>query len=181
MPELPPKQRLFVEQYLLDMNATGAAERAGYAHPNTQGPRLLQKPKVAAAIAGAVRARSERTKIDADWVLQNLRAVYERVTQEVKPSLNSKTGKPLKDEDGNALYTYNASAALRALELIGKHVGVNAFEEKADAEFGRQLIERIQAGRRRVGKPPLAGRTIDVKPSEVSRETNSATLPKPTG
>ncbi len=51
MSELPPKQKLFVEQYLLDMNATGAAERAGYAYPNTQGPRLLQKPKVAAAIA----------------------------------------------------------------------------------------------------------------------------------
>jgi phage terminase small subunit len=76
--ELPPKQRLFVEQYLLDMNATGAAERARYAHPNTQGPRLLQKPKVWAAIAEAVKARSERTKIDADWVLQKLRAVYER-------------------------------------------------------------------------------------------------------
>ena len=125
-----------------------------------------------AAIAEAVKARSERAEIDADWVLQNLRSVYERVTQEVKPSLNSKTGKPLKDEGGNALYTYNANAALRALELIGKHVGVSAFEEKADAEFGRQLIERIQAGRRRVG---LAGPTIDVKPSEVSRETNSAT------
>jgi len=176
--ELPPKQRFFVEEYLLDMNATGAAERAGYAHPNTQGPRLLQKNKVAAAIAEAVKARSERARIDADWVLQNLRAVYERVTQEVKPSLNSKTGKPLKDEDGNALYTYNANAALRALELIGKHVGVNAFEEKADAEFGRQLLERIQAGRRRVGKPPFAGPTIDVKPS---RNANSASLPKPTG
>ncbi len=178
MPELPPKQRLFVEQYLLDMNATGAAERAGYAHPNTQGPRLLQKPKVSAAIAEAVKARSERAKIDADWVLQNLRAVYERVTQEVKPSLNSKTGKPLKDEDGNALYTYNANAALRALELIGKHVGVNAFEEKVRDDFGQQLIERIQAGRRRVGKPPLAGPTIDVKPSHSA---NSASLPKPTG
>ncbi len=111
-------------------------------------------------------------------MLQNLRSVYERVTQEVKPSLNSKTGKPLKDGDGNALYTYNANAALRALELIGKHVGVNAFEEKANADFGRQLLERIQAGRRRVGMPPLAGPTIDVKPS---RNANSASLPKPTG
>ena len=142
---------------------------------------MLQKPKVAAAIAEAVKARSERAKIDSDWVLQNLRAVYERVTQEVKPSLNSKTGKPLRDENGNCLYTFNAGAALKALELMGKHVGVNAFEEKADAEFGRQLLERIQAGRRRVRMPPFAGPAIDVKPSEVSRETDSATLPKPTG
>ena len=47
---LSPMMRLFLIEYLLHSNATKAAEKAGYAHPNTAGPRLLKNPKIIAAI-----------------------------------------------------------------------------------------------------------------------------------
>ena len=53
------------------------------------------------------------------------------------------------DDDGNALFTFNASAASRALELIGKHTEVAAFKDRLEVSGGQTLAERIQAGRRR--------------------------------
>ncbi|CCQ72406.1 hypothetical protein [Magnetospira sp. QH-2] len=70
--------------------------------------------------------------------------------QEIKPARNPKTGKQRYDEDGNALFTFNASAAARALELIGKHVEVGAFKDRLDVSHGMSIEERIIAGRRRV-------------------------------
>jgi phage terminase small subunit len=70
---LPQRQR-FVEEYLVDLNATQAAVRAGYS-PKTateQGARLLANVKVQKAIQEAMNERSERTKVDADDVLREL-------------------------------------------------------------------------------------------------------------
>ncbi len=64
-----------------------------------------------------------------------------------------KTGKPLTDDDGNSLFTFNASAANRALELIGKHVGVGAFKDRLEVEHHMILVQKIQAGRERLAKP----------------------------
>jgi hypothetical protein len=69
--KLSPKQQRFVEEYLIDLNASQAAVRSGYqGDPNTIGPRLLANVGVSAAIAEAMKARSERTEITADKVLQ---------------------------------------------------------------------------------------------------------------
>lgn len=68
------KQACFVEEYLKDLNATQAAIRAGYSAPtaHVSGPRLLSNVRVAAAIQAAQAARSARTEITADRVLQEL-------------------------------------------------------------------------------------------------------------
>ena len=42
-PKLNPKQRRFLDEYLISFNATDAARKAGYAHPDRQGPRMLGK------------------------------------------------------------------------------------------------------------------------------------------
>ena len=62
------KQRAFVEEYLRLWNATEAARQAGYAHPNTQGPRLL----LDVGIQKIVRARIDEKAMSADEVLQRL-------------------------------------------------------------------------------------------------------------
>lgn len=69
-----PKQRRFVEEYLIDLNATQAAIRAGYSKKtaNEQGSRLLANVSVAAAVVEAQRARMERTEITQDMVLREL-------------------------------------------------------------------------------------------------------------
>jgi phage terminase small subunit len=72
--KLTPKQAAFVEEYACDLNATQAAIRAGYSAKTAkeQATRLLTNVHVAAGIAEGRAARSERTGITADRVLQEL-------------------------------------------------------------------------------------------------------------
>jgi hypothetical protein len=71
---LTPKQRRFVDEYLVDLNATQAAIRAGYSPrtANEQGARLLANASVAAAARSAQLARSERLQLTQDHVLRGL-------------------------------------------------------------------------------------------------------------
>lgn len=70
--KLTDKQARFVEEYLIDLNATQAAIRAGYSEETARqiGAENLTKPVIANAIAAAQKARSERTQITQDRVLQ---------------------------------------------------------------------------------------------------------------
>lgn len=69
---LKPKQQAFVDEYLVDLNATQAAIRAGYSErtANEQGARLLANVSVQAAIRERMRDREERTEITQDKVLK---------------------------------------------------------------------------------------------------------------
>ena len=69
--ELTPKQRRFVEEYLIDLNATAAAERAGY-RDSSIGRQLITKNHVANAIEKARKKRSTRTEITQDRVILEL-------------------------------------------------------------------------------------------------------------
>ncbi len=106
---LTPKQRTFVDEYLLDLNATQAAIRAGYseATARSQGQRLLTKVDVARAIAEATKDRADRTETDVDWVLREAKEAY----LVCKKDGDLKTGRGY-------------------LELIGKHNLVGAFAER---------------------------------------------------
>ncbi|WP_313569878.1 terminase small subunit [Comamonas terrigena] len=72
--ELTPKQARFVAEYLIDLNATQAAVRAGYSARTaaSQGARLLKQSGVARAVQAAQQARAVRTEITQDRVLQEL-------------------------------------------------------------------------------------------------------------
>ena len=74
---MTPKQRRLVEEYLIDLNATQAARRAGYGERWAchQGCRLLRNRNVAAAIAKAQVERAERTRVTADQVVTELAKV----------------------------------------------------------------------------------------------------------
>ncbi|MNM44922.1 Terminase small subunit [compost metagenome] len=69
---LTAKQKLFVQEYLIDLNATQAAIRAGYSERTARkiGQENLTKPDIQAAIQEAQNQRAERTEITADMVLQ---------------------------------------------------------------------------------------------------------------
>ncbi len=72
---LTAKQSRFVEEYLVDLNATAAAKRAGYSEKtaNEQGAQLLAKLSIREAVAEAQATRSERTGITQDEVIRGLR------------------------------------------------------------------------------------------------------------
>ena len=165
--KLTARQERFVDEYLVDLNATQAAIRAGYSAKNADkiGSELLGKTRVATAIAAAKRARSEATKIDANYVLQKLHQIVERCLQEVKPALHAKTRLPMKDRDGNALFTFNAAGANQALALLGKHVEIRAFEDRVMYDQDMEVVQALQAGRNRVKRL-----SIDTEFEEVPQD-----------
>ena len=74
MAKLTPKQQRFVDEYLIDLNATQAAIRAGYS-PKTaeqQGFQLLKKTSVSEAIEQAQKERQKRTLVTQDDVIRGL-------------------------------------------------------------------------------------------------------------
>lgn len=122
MGKLTPKQARFVEEYLVDLNATAAAIRAGYSRNRASeiGWQLLQKTTILRAVQAAQAERSARTQITQDYVISNLREIVERCMQ--RAPVRNMYGEQVHDDDGNALWTFNARDANKALELLGKHL-----------------------------------------------------------
>tara|TARA_R110000851_G_scaffold5398_2_gene22376 strand:- start:3686 stop:4171 length:486 start_codon:yes stop_codon:yes gene_type:complete len=132
--KLNDKQKRFVIEYLIDLNATQAAIRAGYSVKTaySQGQRLLKNVEIARQIDEAKAARMVAVKIDAEYVLKQSVKLHERCMQEVKPKM-IRVGKDMvqdQDDDGNLLFVFDASGAAKGLELIGKHIQVQSFNEK---------------------------------------------------
>ena len=100
---LKPKQQRFADEYLVDLNATQAAIRAGYSKKTarSQGERLLTNVDVAAAIQAEQQKRSERVQITQDSVLEGII----RCTSASEKAEDYKT-------------------ALKGYELQGKHLGL---------------------------------------------------------
>lgn len=119
---LTPKQRLFVAEYLVDLNATQAAIRAGYSKKTAkeQASRLLTNAHISDAIQKAFDKRIERTEIDADYVLHMTNELLERCMQHT----------PVLDRNGNPTgeYQFDSAGAARALKLLGDHSTVSAFK-----------------------------------------------------
>ena len=129
--KLTTKQRLFVREYLIDLNATQAAIRAGYSEKTAGaiGHENLKKPEIATAIIEQMGKREERVEIDADYVLNQGVKLHERCMQEIEP-FTDKKGNQIYDDNGKAIYLFNAAGAAKALELVGKHVNVQAFRDQ---------------------------------------------------
>src|SRR4051812_24518347 len=140
---LNDRQRRFVEHYLVDLNATQAAIRAGYsaATANQIGARLLANVKVAAALAEAQAARSKRTEVTQDRVLLELARVAfgdpRRVMSWGPGGVRLRPSAELADEeaaivaevgetttkDGGSLRVKTVDK-LGALRLLGQHLGM---------------------------------------------------------
>ena len=71
---MTPKQARFVQEYLIDLNATQAATRAGYSAKTAQeqGSRLLSNVMVANAVAAAQQKASERLEVTLDSIARQL-------------------------------------------------------------------------------------------------------------
>lgn len=99
---MTPKQHTFCQEYILDMNATQAAIRAGYsaATASSQGQRLLRNVEIQKLICELQENRIQRLQIDADTVLEHIaRIAY------------GKGGASARDR-------------LKALEMLGRHIGL---------------------------------------------------------
>lgn len=140
------KQKRFIEEYLIDLNATQAAIRAGYS-PDTAksiGSENLTKPDIQARIARAMAARSRRTGVNADRVVMELAKIAFVNASEV---INPETATIREDaapEDTAAIQSVKVKTfgedglereikmadKLKALELLGRHLGM--FKDKVE-------------------------------------------------
>ena len=144
------KQTRFVEEYLIDLNATQAAIRAGYS-PNTAqeiGAENLKKPMIKAAVDAAMAERSTRTGVNQDRVVRELaRIAFVKITDVANSDGTIKTDASdddlaciesikVKRSDNDTGYMFERevklSSKMKALELLGKHLGM--FSDKLNIE-----------------------------------------------
>jgi len=142
--ELTAKQRRFVEEYLVENNATQSAIIAGYSEKTaySAGQRLLKHVEVAAAIAEAQQKVSERIQYTIDDHMRELEEVRAKAMET----------EPIFDSDGNHVGDQwrTASAAIRAIELKGKVIGAYVERrEVAVSEHRTIQIVRIPDNNRR--------------------------------
>lgn len=153
------KQKRFVEEYLIDLNATQAAIRAGYS-PHTAkdiGCENLAKPNIAAAISQAMAERSRRTGINQDRVLQELARIgFAKITDVVDPDtaeirpdasdddlacIQSIKIKPNEFGTEREVKLYDKKSALVDL---GKHLGL--FKDKLELTGDMELNITVDYG-----------------------------------
>lgn len=115
---MTPKRTRFVAEYLVDLNGAAAAVRAGYSKRTARqiAHELLAMPAIVAEIVAAERDRAARTELSQDWIVERLKENVARAM----------TATEVYDRDGNATgeFTYQGNVANRALELLGKHLGM---------------------------------------------------------
>lgn len=151
--ELTDKQRRFISEYLIDLNATQAAIRAGYSAKtaDTMASRLFGNVKVKVEIDKALEERSRRTLVTQDSVLSDLREVADicmgRKTIKIMTIVKNAregTAEPVEVEG----MMFEPRDANRALELLGKHLGM--FAEKLEVKGSVSISETLEKARKRV-------------------------------
>jgi len=119
--KLTDKQKLFCEEYLVDLNATQAAIRAGYSKKTAYsiGQENLKKPEIQEEIKRLREARSKRTQITADRVLEELAKIG---FSNIKNYLRVKDFEVVvgyeKDKDGNPDKTRPITKTIRGVEIF---------------------------------------------------------------
>lgn len=143
------KQKRFCEEYLIDLNATQAAIRAGYSpdSASTIGGENMRKPQIRARIDTALAARSKRTGVNADRVVRELARVAfvnpsdvidmdsamlkDDATEDDTAAVASVKVKTIPTADGQGVEReIKLADKLKALELLGRHLGM--FTEKVE-------------------------------------------------
>jgi phage terminase small subunit len=152
---LTDKQEMFCREYLIDLNATQAAIRAGYSEKtsNEQGARLLANVSVQSRISELKAERNDRIDIDATYVLRRLIEIDQMdvldillANGELKPIAQwPKVWRiTLSGMDVTEMAGTDAAGLLKKikwpdkvknLELLGKHVTVQAFRESVKSEL----------------------------------------------
>lgn len=137
---LTKKQKLFIDEYLIDLNATQAAIRAGYSPDTAQqiGSENLSKPVIRARLDKAIAERSKRTGVNADRVIMELAKIAFVNAEDVIDMDTATVKAGVLPEDTAAIQSVKLKTfgedglereikmadKLKALELLGKHLGM---------------------------------------------------------
>lgn len=160
MAKLTAKQQRFVDEYLIDLNATQAYIRAGYKNFDSAGveaSKTLNNPKIRQAVDEAMAERSRRTGINQDRIVQELAklalvnisdvidlenaTIKEGATREDLACIQSIKIKPTEFGDEREVKFYDKKGSL---ELLGKHLGM--FKDKLEFENDLDLNITVNYG-----------------------------------
>lgn len=155
--KLTKKQQLFVDEYLIDLNATQAAIRAGYSVESARdiGCENLTKPNIQQAIAEKMAERSKRTGVNQDRVILelakiafvNISDVVDTDTGEILPNasqddlacIESVKFKQSDNQYGGSIEReVKVASKLKALEMLGKHLGM--WNDKVDVNVAIPVV-----------------------------------------
>lgn len=155
------KQKRFVEEYLIDLNATQAAIRAGYS-PETAGAigaENLKKPQIQNAIARQMAERSRRTGVNADRVVQELARIAFANAGDLIDAGDATLKDDASRDDLAAIQSIKVkdmgnmgiereirmADKLKALELLGRHLGIFDDRLRLDAKLDTGKLDSILA------------------------------------
>lgn len=146
--QLTEKQKRFAEEYLVDLNATQAAIRAGYSPDtaNEQGSRLLANVNIKNTVDKMIAERSRRTGINADRVIREIAKIAFVNAGEIVDLDTALLMDKISDDDMAAIQSVKVKTfgedgverevkladKLKALELLGKHLGL--FKDKLEVD-----------------------------------------------
>lgn len=149
--ELTAKQQRFVDEYLIDLNATAAYKRAGYdgkgKTAENNASRMLGNAGVSSAIKSAVDKRSNDLGIDAKYVLTTIKETIDRCRQ-VHPVLDRKGEQVYvrvgdgDDAELKPAFTFDASGVLKGAELLGKHLKM--FTDKIESTVSTRTLDPLK-------------------------------------
>lgn len=153
--KLTDKQALFVKEYLIDLNASQAALRAGYSPKSAPkiGFQLLEKTRIQEEIKRAMDARGQRTEVTADKVVEQLakiaffdikhvvewdeKGIRIRPSDEVDGTILTEVSETL--SEGGWTKKVKMADRMRALEMLGKHLGI--FNDKLKVDIDTSLAD----------------------------------------
>jgi phage terminase small subunit len=161
MARMTARQKAFIEEYLIDLNQTQAAIRAGYSPVSAkqQGSELMTNPNVSARIDKALAERSKRTGINADRVLMELarlgyaqlidvanldEATLRDASRDDTAAIQSIKVKKIPTENGEIIEReIKIIDKTKPLELMGKHLGLFTDKLNISGELGVKVIDNI--------------------------------------
>lgn len=162
MAQLTEKQKRFADEYLIDLNATQAAIRAGYSPRSAgeQASRLLKNAKVRAYIDERMAELSRRTGVNQERILRELAriafvnapdlinmadaTVREDATVDDMAAIASVRVKIIPTENGQGIEReIRLADKIRALDLLGKRFAMWTERQQIDANFGVQIIDDV--------------------------------------
>ncbi len=139
MAKMTDKQKIFCDEYLIDLNATQAAIRAGYSKKTARkiGQENLTKPDIKSYIAERMAEKESKLIADQDEVLKFLTSVLRGETKDEKPTVNAMG-------ELEFIEVKQLSSRMKAAELLAKRYGL--LVDKVEADVDMELNINIDYG-----------------------------------
>nr|DAE50951.1 MAG TPA: Terminase small subunit [Caudoviricetes sp.] len=138
------RQEIFCNEYVVDYNGTQAAMRAGYSDKGARqtAVKLLSNASVLARVRELQHEKVERLAVSADFVVLRLMDTLEKCMQ-AQPVMVWDPDQGRKVESGE--YVFDSKGALRALELLGKHLGMFEDRLKVNGKLDTGQLDNVLA------------------------------------